>query len=143
MCHYGSNYNWFLKFIWFLPICVYSSVAMLSFADHLAVVASKIIFQQQRGFVNDMHIVDCIIIVFEAINVLHGEKIWRQSGPQDWQWKVLILLNGRLLIMEGFSSQSISFIQQSYLCWWMVNLLDTFLVSEVYARLIHLGNCRI
>jgi hypothetical protein len=25
----------------------------------------------------------------------------------------------------------------------MVNLLDTFLVSEVYARLIHLGNCRI
>jgi hypothetical protein len=89
-------------------------VAKLSFADHLAVVASKIIFQQQRGFVNDMHIVDCIIIVFEAINVLHREAIWRQSGPQDWQWKVLILLNGRLLIMEGFSSQSFSFIQQRF-----------------------------
>jgi hypothetical protein len=50
--------------------CCYAFIA-----DDLAVVASKIIFQQQRGFVKDMHIVDCIIISSDAINILHRETI--------------------------------------------------------------------
>jgi hypothetical protein len=56
---------------------------MLSFADHLAMVASKNIFQQQRGFVNDMHIVDCIIIASEAINMFCTGK---QFDTLEWSF---------------------------------------------------------
>lgn len=39
-------------------------------ADKLACITSRIIFVEQRGFVRDHNISDCVILAFEAINSL-------------------------------------------------------------------------
>lgn len=38
--------------------------------DRLALIAPKIVSEQQRGFIKDMHIAECIASTLEAINVL-------------------------------------------------------------------------
>jgi hypothetical protein len=43
-------------------------------ADRLSVIASKIISPQQRGFIPDRHISDCVIVASEAINVLQKKR---------------------------------------------------------------------
>jgi hypothetical protein len=43
-------------------------------ADRLSAIASKIISPQQRGFIPDRHVSDCVIVASEAINVLQKKR---------------------------------------------------------------------
>jgi len=43
-------------------------------ADRLACITSRIISTEQRGFVRDRNISDCVILAFEAINCLEKNQ---------------------------------------------------------------------
>jgi hypothetical protein len=70
-------------------------------ADRLSSVASRIISPQQRGFIPDRHIADCVIIASEAVNVLSKKSyagnialkidISKAFDTLDWNFLLAVL----------------------------------------------------
>ncbi|MCH89860.1 RNA-directed DNA polymerase (Reverse transcriptase), partial [Trifolium medium] len=70
-------------------------------ADRLSVIAQNIISPQQRGFIHDRHISDCVIVASEAINVLHKKRfggnialkidIKKAFDSLDWSFLLTVL----------------------------------------------------
>lgn len=83
-------------------------------ADRLAIITSRIISIEQRGFIRDRNIADCVILASEAINSL-GKKqyggnlamkvdISKAFDTLDWNFLVMVLNN------FGFSNVFINWI---------------------------------
>jgi len=76
-------------------------IVTILLADRLAVVAMRIISLQQRGFVRDKQISDCVIIASEAINLLDKKQyggnialkvdIWKSFNTLDWKFLISVL----------------------------------------------------
>jgi hypothetical protein len=70
-------------------------------ADRLSLIATKIILEQQRGFIQGRHIFNCVIIASEAINVLNRRSfagnlalkidIKKAFDTLDWSFLLLVL----------------------------------------------------
>jgi len=100
-------------------------------ADRLAVVCMSIISPQQRGFVRDRSIFDCVILASEVINLLTKKQfggniaikvdIRKAFDTLDWNFLLEVLKR------FGFSS---------LFCDWILTILqwDTSLVLEACAR---------
>ena len=69
------------------PDCNYGGLSSYCFGqfsiqnyneDRLAIICMCIISPQQRGFVRDRHISDCVILASEMVTLLTKKTIWRQ-----------------------------------------------------------------
>jgi hypothetical protein len=77
-------------------------------ANRLAIICMRIISPQQRGFVRDRHISDCVIIASEAINLLSKKKfggniavkvdIRKAFDTLDWNFLLAVLHQFGLVI---------------------------------------------
>ncbi|XP_019423314.1 PREDICTED: uncharacterized protein LOC109332721 [Lupinus angustifolius] len=77
-------------------------------ADRLALVAPKIISPQQRGFIKERHIHECICIASEAINLLDHKKLSAFGFNRKFtDWIKTILHSAKLSI--SVNGQSVGF----------------------------------
>jgi len=72
-------------------------------ADRLAIITSRIISIEQRGFIRDRNIIDCVILALEAISSLDKKQyggnialkvdISKAFDTLDWNFLVMVLSN--------------------------------------------------
>ena len=94
------------------PMGDYCPIALANFqfkiitkivADRLACITSRIISVEQRGFVRDRSIVECVIIASEALNILDKRQyggnialkvdISKAFDTLDWNFLIMVLHN--------------------------------------------------
>jgi hypothetical protein len=83
-------------------------------ADRMAVITSRIISMEQRGFIRDRNISDCVILASKAINSIDKRQyggnialkvdISKAFDTLDWNFLIMVLNN------FGFSSTLINWI---------------------------------